>query len=155
MYKFLPFLFSLFAINFSVAQSSGLTISDNGAGALLAQNAQKFISDFSTTDALQFKFNGSGIKSAGVNLAVSVSIVTVDRSPKILATSKRKVKKFKSNETLTPQQIFNKNDLLFSNAALAKLKPGTYKLVIQLSGGDAATAKRFKTARKVIPFVWR
>jgi len=155
MNKFLPLLFTLFTIQFSIAQSSGLSISDNGAGALVSQNPQKFLSDFNETDAVQFKFNGSGIKSDGVNLSVSLSIVTTDRAPKILATSKRKVKKFKSNETLTPKQIFSKNDLLFSNAALAKLKPGTYKLVIQFSGGDAAARKRFKTARKTIPFVWR
>ena len=155
MNKFLPLLFTLFTIQFSIAQSSVLSISDKGAGALIAQNAQKFIGDFNTTDAVQFKFNGTGIKSGGVNLAISASIVTTTKSPKILATSKRKVKKFQSNETFTPQQIFSKNDLLFSNASLAKLKPGTYKLVIQFSGGDAAARKRFKTARKAIPFVWR
>jgi len=155
MYKFLPFLLTLFSFQFLVAQSSGLAISDNGAGALLAKNPQKFIGDFNTTDAVQFKLNSAGVKSDGINLQVSLSIVTTDRAPKILATSKRKVKKFKANETLSPKQIFNKNDLLFSNAALAKLKPGTYKLVIQFSGGDAAARKRYRTARKSIPFVWR
>lgn len=155
MYKILPLLFTLFTIQFSFAQSSGLSITDGGAAELLAQNPQKFLHDFNESDALQFKFNGTGIKSDGVNLEVSLSIVTKDRTPKIIATSKRKVKKFKSGETLTPNQIFAKNDLMFPNSALARLKPGTYKLVIQFSGGDTAARKRFRTARKTIPFVWR
>ena len=155
MYKILPLLFTVLTIQFSIAQSSGLSISDNGAAELLAQNPQKFLNDFNESDALQFKFNGAGIKSAGVNLEVSLSIVTKDRAPKIIATSKRKVKKFKSNETLTPKQIFSKNDLMFKNSTLAKLKPGTYKLIIQFSGGDTASRKRYRTARKAIPFVWR
>ena len=155
MYKFLPFLLTLFTIQFSFAQSSGLTITDKGAAQLLSQNPQKFLNDFNESDDLQFRFSGSGIKSGGVNLAVSLSIVTKDRTPKIIATSKRKVRKFKSGETLSPKQIFAKNDLLFPNSTLARLKPGSYKLVIQFSGGDSAARKRFRTARKTIPFVWR
>ena len=155
MFKVLPILFTLFSIQFSFGQNSGLSISDNGAAEQLAQNPQKFLNDFNESDAIQFKFNGTGIKSAGVNLEVSLSIVTKDKTPKIIATSKRKVVKFKASQNLTPKQIFAKNDLLFSNHKLGKLKPGTYKLVIQFSGGDAAARKRYRTARKTIPFVWR
>ena len=143
----------------AMAQGSSAIILNNGAADELTNDPTGFFNKFTEGESLKFEFRAGAPTpeetEEGVNFAVQATIVLVGETPKIIANSKKVIKRFKAGDALFPNQIFEPNDLLFSNAVISKLMPGKYRLVVSMSVANLHDRTKYKTARKAFDFVWK
>jgi len=149
----------LFIAQTAFAQGGAPRVLDNGAEATCKADPVGFFNNFTSSDQMKFEFRTMSPTADetenGVLFQIDAVIMTAGKGAKSVANSMKAKKIFKPGEVMTATDLFDKNDLLFSNKYLSKLKPGRYKVVFSMAAASPGERKKYKTSRKVFDFVWR
>jgi len=149
----------LFFFQIGYSQGGAPRVLDNGAGDACTENPISFFNKFTEGNLMKFEFRTMAPTADetenGVMFQIDAVIATAGAGSKIVANSMKAKKVFKPGEAFIPNQLFNKNDLLFSNKHFSKLRPGKYKVIFSMAAANPADRKKYKTSRKVYQFVWR